>query len=62
VYHRFVRVSAIGAHELHSSIATLFFCYGIIGTLLFARSWREHVRAEVRTRVIVGAGLAYSAV
>ena len=34
-YRRFAETTAIGAHELHSSAGTLFFCYGIAGTVLF---------------------------
>jgi len=59
-YRRFVGISAIGAHELHSSMATLFFCYGIIGTLLFGMFlWRTMGGAELRAWLIIGAGLAY---
>jgi hypothetical protein len=35
-YRRFRETTAIRAHELHSSIGTLFFSYGIVGTALFA--------------------------
>ncbi len=35
-YRRYAGMSVIGSHELHSSAGTLFFCYGIVGTLLFA--------------------------
>jgi len=59
-YRRFIETSAIGAHELHSSMATLFFCYGIIGTLLFSSFlWLTFWGAGLRVWVIVGAGLAY---
>jgi hypothetical protein len=59
-YARFIGISAIGAHELHSSMATLFFCYGIVGTLVFgAFLWRVMFGSGLRTWVIVGAGLAY---
>ncbi len=34
-YRRYAGMSVIGSHELHSSAGTLFFCYGIVGTLLF---------------------------
>jgi len=34
-YIRYEFTSRIKAHELHSSIGTLIFCYGFIGTLLF---------------------------
>jgi hypothetical protein len=59
-YRRFSETSAIGSHELHSSIATLFFCYGIIGTLLFgAFVWGMMSGAGIRAWVIVGASLVY---
>jgi hypothetical protein len=59
-YGRFKEVSAIGAHELHSSIATLFFCYGIVGVALFGGFlWGTLSGAGVRAWIIVGAGLAY---
>ena len=59
-YHRFIGISKIGAHELHSSMATLFFCYGIVGTLLFAMFlWGVMSRAELRAWLIVGAALTY---
>ncbi len=34
-YRRFKDTTVIGSHELHSSAGTIFFCYGIIGTILF---------------------------
>ncbi len=34
-YERFADTTFIGDHELHSSAGTIFFCYGIVGTLLF---------------------------
>lgn len=34
-YIRYEFTSRIKAHELHSSIGTLIFCYGIVGTVLF---------------------------
>jgi fatty acid desaturase len=59
-YNRFKETSAIGSHELHSSMATLFFCYGVIGTVLFALFlWRTIAGSGLRAWVIVGAGLAY---
>jgi hypothetical protein len=36
-YQRFADTTVIGSHELHSSGGTLFFCYGIVGSLLFLR-------------------------
>jgi len=59
-YDRFRETSAIGAHELHSSMATLFFCYGILGTLLFLLFlWGTLRGAGIRAWVIMGAALAY---
>jgi hypothetical protein len=59
-YNRFKEISVIGSHELHSSLATLFFCYGIIGTIVFALFLRGALSgAGARALVIVGAGLAY---
>lgn len=34
-YARFASTTAIGTHELHSSIGTLVFCYGVVGLSLF---------------------------
>jgi hypothetical protein len=34
-YIRFADTTVIQSHELHSSAGTVFFCYGIAGTLLF---------------------------
>jgi hypothetical protein len=59
-YRRFKEVSMIGSHELHSSMATLFFCYGIVGVVLFSRfMWGAMTRSGLRAWVIVGAGFAY---
>ncbi|MEO7735805.1 MAG: hypothetical protein ABIY55_32925 [Kofleriaceae bacterium] len=59
-YRRFKDTSVIGAHELHSSMATLFFCYGIVGVVLFGLFlWGTMAGAELRAWLIVGAGFAY---
>ena len=59
-YDRFKETSAIGSHELHSSMATLFFCYGVLGTVIFlAFMWRIMWGAGLRAWVVVGAALAY---
>ena len=59
-YHRFKDVSAIGSHELHSSMATLFFCYGVVGVLLFAMFlWGTMSGSGLRAWIIVGASFAY---
>lgn len=51
-YRRYAGMSVIGSHELHSSAGTLFFCYGIVGTLLFL---------AFLVRVVHGAGLQTAA-
>jgi hypothetical protein len=59
-YKRFKDVSKIGAHELHSSMATLFFCYGIVGVTLFLIFlWGVMSGVGVRAWMIVGAAFAY---
>jgi hypothetical protein len=59
-YQRFRETSAIGAHELHSSIATLFFCYGIIGVVLFASFMFGVISgAGIYSWIIVATGFAY---
>jgi hypothetical protein len=59
-YNRFRETSAIGSHELHSSIATLFFSYGVVGTLLFAAfMWAVMSRAGLQAWIIVATGFAY---
>ena len=59
-YNRFKEISAIGSHELHSSVATLFFCYGLAGVTLFGMfMWGTMRGAELRTVIIVGAAFAY---
>jgi hypothetical protein len=42
-YDRFAD-SSIGQHELHSSLGTVFFSYGVVGTLLFALFLLELLR------------------
>ncbi len=59
-YRRWRETSAIGGHELHSSLGTLFFCYGAIGTLLFVLfMWKVLWGNALRTWLVVGAPLAY---
>jgi len=59
-YRRFKDVSAIGSHELHSSMATLFFCYGVVGVLLFAMFlWGTMRGSGLRAWIIVGSSFAY---
>lgn len=59
-YRRFKDTSLIGSHELHSSMATLFFCYGLVGTMLFVLFARGTMSgAGLRTWIILGAAFAY---
>jgi len=59
-YRRFQQTTVIGAHELHSSGATIFFCYGIIGVALFGVfMWLALRGASARTLMIVVPGFAY---
>lgn len=59
-YTRFRETSLIGSHELHSSMGTLFFCYGIAGTILFGIFlWRTTSGSGLRAWIIVGGGFAY---
>jgi len=59
-YRRFKDTSAIGAHELHSSAGTIFFCYGIIGTILFGVfAWRVMERGRLRYILLLMPASAY---
>jgi hypothetical protein len=50
----------IGSHELHSSMGTLFFCYGILGTILFCIFlWRTTSGSGLRAWIIVAGVFAY---
>ena len=52
--------SVIGAHELHSSAGTIFFCYGIVGTVLFGVfSWRVIQRGRLRYVLMLLPASAY---
>lgn len=60
-YNRFRETSLIGAHELHSSMGTLVFCYGVVGVSLFGFfMWRTMKGTGFRAWLIVGTGFAYS--
>lgn len=60
-YNRFKETSLIGAHELHSSMGTLFFCYGIVGTVLLAVFLLRVMRgSQFHIWLVVGTGFAYS--
>jgi hypothetical protein len=59
-YRRFQETTVIGAHELHSSGATIFFCYGIIGVVLFGLfMWLVIKGSTPRAYLIVLPGFAY---
>ena len=59
-YRRFTETTVIGAHELHSSGATIFFCYGIIGVILFGMfMWLVVKGSSSRAWLIVLPGFAY---
>jgi hypothetical protein len=62
-YQRFADTTVIGSHELHSSAATLFFSYGIIGLGLFgAFLWLALRGVSGRMFVILVPGFAYGMV
>ncbi|MEZ4362733.1 MAG: hypothetical protein R3B48_21250 [Kofleriaceae bacterium] len=58
---RFADTSVIGDHELHSSAGTLFFCYGLVGVVLFASFLLRVVEGStVRSAMLLLPALAYS--
>jgi hypothetical protein len=59
-YNRFRHDSALGAHEIHSSIGTLFFCYGLVGSLLFAMFiWGVMRGTGFRNWLMIAPSVAY---
>jgi len=59
-YDRFADTTLIGDHELHSSLGTLFFCYGLAGTLLFGAFLAAIVRGlGLRNTFLMLPALAY---
>ncbi len=59
-FMRFSKDTAIKAHEIHSSIGTLFFSYGIVGTFLFAVFLAMVLRGKgIRTTMLVLPTMAY---
>jgi uncharacterized membrane protein YhfC len=49
-----------GTHELHSSVGTLFFCYGFVGAGIFVVfMWRALRRAPLRRLLLMAPALAY---
>lgn len=58
-YQRY-RTEAQGTHELHSSVGTLVFCYGAIGTLLLGMFiWRTVRGAPLRRMLLLMPAVAY---
>jgi hypothetical protein len=59
-YKRFRDSTEIGSHEIHSSIGTLIFCYGLVGTVLFGLFVLLSLqRAELQTWIVMGPAFAY---
>jgi len=56
-YRRFAETTAIGSHELHSSAGTLFFCYGIAGTLLFLVFIFRAIRGAGMRQILMAAAV-----
>lgn len=58
---RFVDTTLIGATEIHSSLGTIFFCYGVVGIGLFlAFLLRIVERASLRSMVMLIPALSYT--
>lgn len=58
---RFADTSVIGDHELHSSAGTLFFCYGLVGVVLFASFLLRVIEGTtLRNALLLSPALAYS--
>lgn len=59
-YQRFAETTVIKSHELHSSGATIFFSYGIVGVILFATFvWFAIRGVTARSFLILMPGFAY---
>ena len=59
--NRFLETTIIGGTEIHSSLGTIFFCYGIVGITLFVVFlFRVVERASLRTIVILLLTLSYT--
>jgi hypothetical protein len=52
-YDRFADTTVIGDHELHSSGGTLFFCYGIAGSLLFLGFLYQVIRVSAFRQLLL---------
>jgi hypothetical protein len=58
---RFADTSVIGDHELHSSAGTLFFCYGLVGVVLFVSFLLRVIEGTtLRNALLLLPALAYS--
>lgn len=58
---RFEETTMIGATEIHSSLGTIFFCYGIVGVILFFRFlFRVAERTPLRTWILLLPTLIYT--
>lgn len=59
-YGRFIESTVIGKHEIHSSLGTLLFCYGIVGFTLFGLYiWTILRGTGLRTWMIVAPSFAF---
>jgi hypothetical protein len=60
-YTRFEETTVIGSHEIHSSLGTLVFCYGVLGLVLFGVFiWLVLRGSGLRTWFLVAPSFAYS--
>ena len=58
---RFVETTRIGATEIHSSLGTIFFCYGIVGVVLFVAFLLRIVEgAPLRSMLMLLPTLSYT--
>jgi hypothetical protein len=58
---RFVETTLIGATEIHSSLGTIFFCYGIVGIVIFLTFLLRVVeRASLRSMLMLLPPLSYT--
>jgi len=59
-FKRFKETTLIGAHEIHSSVGTLFFCYGFTGAIIFGIFVIVALRgSEFRVWLLVMPAFAY---
>jgi len=58
---RFADTTRIGNAEIHSSAGTIFFCYGVVGVVLFVSFlFRVLQGAPIRTMIILAPTLSYT--